>query len=131
MINHTVFVYGTLKSGYGNNTLLYGSEFMGKAQTVDRYPMVVDALPFVLEDKGEGHRISGEVYVVDDDHLKRLDQLEGHPIAYRRRQVPVEMQDGGTEVTAWLYFYPHADTRMRSLPYNETYEKGMIWHRYM
>jgi len=52
--------------------------------------------------------VTGEVYSVDDATLKRLDQLEGHPDAYRREQAEVVLEDG-TELIAWIYFFDTAE----------------------
>ena len=49
--------------------------------------------------------IAGEVYRVNDETLTDLDILEGHPRTYRRELVEIVLEDG-TEITAWMYFYP-------------------------
>ena len=36
----------------------------------------------------------GEVYQVNDDSLKRLDQFEGHPEFYERTEVEVKLTKG-------------------------------------
>lgn len=52
---------------------------------------------------GSVSQVTGEVYAIDDATLRRLDQLEGHPDAYKREQAAVVLQDG-TELSAWIYF---------------------------
>jgi gamma-glutamylaminecyclotransferase len=49
--------------------------------------------------------IHGEVYRVDDLTLERLDQLEGHPDWYERKEVEI-LSDNGENIISWLYFYP-------------------------
>ena len=54
------------------------------------------AFPAVTE--GGKHRISGEVWEVDDAGLQELDWREGHPQFYKRKKVST------TSGTAWMYF---------------------------
>lgn len=74
---HKVFVYGTLLSGMGNNTILKDSKYLGKATTSSNFRMLdVGWFPGVIEDPS-GIPIHGEVYEVSDTILQRLDRLEG------------------------------------------------------
>lgn len=41
-----VFVYGTLKKGFFNNSFLVNSEYMGQVVTKEKYPMYVDRCNF-------------------------------------------------------------------------------------
>lgn len=103
---HTVAVYGTLKSGHGNHSrFLTESYCLGDGRTCDDYPLVVDGLPYLIDRKGDGHRVKVEVYRVDDDTLSRLDSLEGHPEWYERKKIRVNLDKGGT-ITAWVYMIP-------------------------
>ena len=76
-----VFVYGTLKRGFGNSVHLQGSQFMGIAETVARYPLFVDmyAVPYLVDDEGftGSERVVGEMFLVNDKTMNRLDILEG------------------------------------------------------
>lgn len=101
---HLVAVYGTLKKGHSNYYHhLTESKFIGKGVTKDKYPLVVDGLPYLIEQKGVGHNVEVEVFKVDDDTFKDLDSLEGHPHWYRRKQVPVRLKDGRV-LSCWIYF---------------------------
>lgn len=102
---HTVAVYGTLKSGFGNHHLLADSYSLGDGHTVDPYPMIVNGIPYLIDDAGTGHRVTVEVYRVTDDTLAHLDSLEGHPNWYVRRKMQVQLVKGGT-VSAWVYTIP-------------------------
>ena len=89
-----VFVYGTLKKGFPNSYCLDGVKFVGEAQTVDKYPLIVASrynIPFLLGAKGVGNQIIGEVYDVTDCQLKILDTLEGYPDFYNRIEIPIEL----------------------------------------
>jgi gamma-glutamylaminecyclotransferase len=106
VIPDLVFVYGTLKRGCGNHHTIQRAcgEFAGQAVTVDRLPLVVDGLPYLLDRVGQGHRVHGELYRVPDaDGWRLLDRLEGHPRFYRRRVIACEV-NGGDQVDAWTYF---------------------------
>lgn len=112
---HLVAVYGTLKKGHGNYYRhLTESKFIGKGVTKDKYPLIVDGLPYLLEEKGKGHHVEVEVYKVDDDTFSDLDALEGHPNWYKRKQVRIRLGKG-SEVTAWIYFNPHEKSTGKKL----------------
>ena len=102
---HLLFVYGTLKRGFWNHSFLEGEEFVGEAETKEKYAMYVSGIPFVV--KGEQvSTIKGELYRVSSETLRLIDRLEGHPNWYRRELVPVYVWEGGRkkEVQAYLYF---------------------------
>jgi gamma-glutamylcyclotransferase (GGCT)/AIG2-like uncharacterized protein YtfP len=101
---HYVFVYGTLKEGYYNHELLKDSEFIACAKTKDKYPMVntEEYFPYLINDKGYGYHIEGEVYRVNQLTLLALDQLEGYPELYTREQIKII--SGGIELSAIVYF---------------------------
>ena len=107
---HMVFVYGTLKRGFGNNRLLSGSKFLGEARTEDKFALYESGIPFVIEDE-QVSQISGEVYEVDERTLARLDRLEGHPNWYFRKMVNIsvnatERYETEKRIQAWIYFFP-------------------------
>ena len=99
-----VAVYGTLKSGNGNNYFMDKAKFIGWGTTSEKHRLCISGLPYLIEG-GDGHRVEVEVYEVDAVGLAHLDRLEGHPLLYERRETQVEL-DGGDEITAWIYFAP-------------------------
>jgi gamma-glutamylcyclotransferase (GGCT)/AIG2-like uncharacterized protein YtfP len=81
---HRVFVYGTLKRGGSNHSLLQSSsEFLGEAVTVPTYRMLATSFPVIMPD-ATGKPVAGEIYAVDDTTLVRLDQLEREGRSYDR-----------------------------------------------
>ena len=103
---HFVTVYGTLKSGKPNHSLmaLIGAEFVGAAKTIEKYPLICGGgLPYLFENAGVGHRVDAEVYKVDDEGLKILDHFEGHPNFYIRKPCECELQNGEKRV-CFIYF---------------------------
>ena len=99
-----IFVYGTLKQGFHNHSLLEDAEFICEATTKEKYPMVniEEYFPYLLNKKGVGHYIKGEVYRMDDAILLLLDILEGYPEHYTRETI--EVLSKGSTLKALVYF---------------------------
>jgi gamma-glutamylaminecyclotransferase len=120
-----IFVYGTLKKGFGNHPILQEikAEFITEVETAERYPLVVNGLPYLLNMPGNGKRVKGELYNrTNPEHaMTRLDSLEGHPHFYRRQVIDVKDQAGNT-VQAWAYFL-YAPERVKRV-----LNEGQPWH---
>jgi gamma-glutamylaminecyclotransferase len=101
----TVFVYGTLKEGYGNHGLLHKAIKVSNATTCEKYGMYESGIPYVIKDQSKT-TIKGEVYLVDGMTFDVLDSLEGHPVCYKREKIKV-LLDNNKKTTAWIYFYPN------------------------
>ncbi|XP_042573483.1 gamma-glutamylaminecyclotransferase C-like [Cyprinus carpio] len=103
---HHVFVYGTLKKGQPNHSIINNrtigqAEFLAHARTVERYPLVIatkNNYPFLLNVPGTGQRVHGEIYSVDQKMLDFLDEFEECPELYQRTKVRLEVQDGDGDV---------------------------------
>lgn len=95
-----VFVYGSLKQGYGNNHVFpKGSKFLYEGTTKGRL-ISLGGFPGLLKDtEGTAH---GEVWDVPD--ITPLDRLEGNGSFYTREEVAVYTGKGA--VAAWTYFLP-------------------------
>lgn len=105
-MKHEVFVYGTLKRGFGNHGYLQSARFIATGRTKNKYALYVAGIPFVVKDNPVSN-IFGEIYEVDDATLAEIDSLEGHPHFYERQLVPIIADDEDqTSVVSWLYFYP-------------------------
>jgi gamma-glutamylaminecyclotransferase len=97
-----IFVYGSLLEGYCNHDhFLAGSLKVADATTVENGFRMIDLghYPGVLPGYG---RITGEIYDVNPQTLKRLDRLEGHPNFYRRTGAEFLTTDG-RRIEAELY----------------------------
>ncbi|XP_022242833.1 putative gamma-glutamylcyclotransferase CG2811 [Limulus polyphemus] len=134
-----VFFYGTIKSNEPNHHWLRNVEngharFLGKARTATEWPLVVATkynIPHLLDCKGTGKFIAGELYEINDILLKKLDEIEGHPIFYERRLEQVEMTDckisnnlgdnDSTIRTAWIYIFKNYTAEMLQFPLLEEY----------
>lgn len=92
---YTVFVYGTLKRGHGNNRLLKdgAATFMGEAVTVQPYILTSSGVPFMAKVRKPpaGAPVLGEVWTCDLPTRGNLDILEGHPRFYRREPIDVKL----------------------------------------
>lgn len=108
-----VFVYGTLKKGFGNNVLLATSEFVKEAVTKDTYRAHMSLrldpsswtggwFPMLIakEDGAEGFQAKGELWEITEDVLLDLDALEGHPHFFRREMIETECGE-----QAYIYLY--------------------------
>lgn len=102
---HHVAVYGTLKKGYSNYWhYLSGSYHVGSGVTSDKYPLLIQGLPYLVNKQGTGHNVDVDVFKVSDSVLAKLDGLEGHPKWYRRELIDIKMK--GKTIKCWIYFNP-------------------------
>ncbi len=109
-----VFVYGTLKRGFGNHRFIAQARFLGRAITSKDYALYVSGIPYVVRDEPVSC-IHGEVYAVDQSTLNTLDRLEGHPGWYRRELISVclpERAKSERDIDAWIYFNPSATGKL-------------------
>jgi gamma-glutamylaminecyclotransferase len=100
---HRVAVYGSLKKGFYNHSLLHTTDeesaYIGIWVTPPAYTMLdLGHYPGILE--GGGTPIHTEVYGVSDQTLAMLDELEGVPSHYRR-----ELLETGHFGSVYLYIY--------------------------
>ncbi|XP_034533312.1 gamma-glutamylaminecyclotransferase-like [Notolabrus celidotus] len=118
-----VFVYGTLKRGQPNNYRMFDTsngkaELIASASTTQKYPLIITTqhnIPFLLNIPGQGHRVRGEIYKVDDKMLEFLDDFESVPQMYQRTLVKLEVEEwegkgegeerlaGGSMTEAFVY----------------------------
>ncbi len=107
---HKVFVYGTLKRGYSNHSLIAAATYLGKAKTADKWTMVGKgaAFPYILEkDDVLGNHVEGEVFVVNDKELRDLNALEGVPYHYKINTIKVHYTDTFEEEIVRMYSKTH------------------------
>ncbi|XP_030011134.1 gamma-glutamylaminecyclotransferase-like [Sphaeramia orbicularis] len=136
-----VFVYGTLKKGQPNYYRMFDTtngkaEFLASARTTERYPLVIATkynIPFLLNIPGQGNQVHGEIYKVDEQMLKFLDDFEGVPEMYQRTLVKLEVKEWvgpaegetptpGSITEAFIYSTTTYDSDCLSLPMYENYD---------
>lgn len=135
-----VFVYGTLKSGEPNHYVLQNggkglqelkldnfqaAQFVSKGKTIQKYPLVIASkwnIPYLLDKKNTGNEIQGEIYSVNQTLLAILDDFEGHPGYYCRRQEPIQVEEKKPPLNCWTYFLPKFKEKMLELPFLSDYK---------
>jgi len=102
----TLFVYGTLKRGCSNHSIMkdLGAHFLGSAETIQPYPMYQykDPFPYLVENPNSGDNIIGEVYKISDTYKPSIDEFEGVPTLYYPGKIKVLLN--GNIVEADCYF---------------------------
>lgn len=106
-----LFVYGTLKRGHHRHDLMAGSRRLGPARTSRTFGLVdCGGYPGLVRlSSPQGNGVSGELYNVDDTHLRVLDAYEAVDTGEYRREPIMVCGDGGAELPAQAYVYalPH------------------------
>lgn len=96
VVEHPLFVYGSLLRGEPNHRELGGAALLGPAVTEPLYGLVdLGAFPALV--RFGTVAVQGELYLATRDDLRRLDAFEGE--AYTRAPVSVR---GGTEAHAYF-----------------------------
>lgn len=101
-----VFVYGSLKTGKWNNSLMSMCAYVSEDETDTSYILGDVGYPyaFPLSSVPEKYRrfmmpVRGELwYVYDPASLVDLDLLEGHPVHYKREIIRLKSGE-----KAWMY----------------------------
>lgn len=101
---HLVFVYGSLKAGFGNHRLLSSSEFVSTGELDNAELYSLGGFPAVIVGNDS---VSGEIYEVDEATLKALDALEGHPRFYKRETHLISCHSMNGTLPCHVYFYQH------------------------
>lgn len=123
-----LFVFGTLKRGYGNNArCLDGAKFLGEAISVEaNYVMQRIGFPILWQDNTtkKAAKVSGEIFDVSPEHIAVCDRLEGHPRMYKReqREFHIGHYAGKRIITAWVYLWQQNHTGDPMKPVNGAYE---------
>ncbi|EPC01420.1 hypothetical protein L861_05115 [Litchfieldella anticariensis FP35 = DSM 16096] len=108
-MRHLLFVYGTLKRGFTNHgPYMTTARFLDTATTCHPFPLVLHGVshtPVLIDARGRGHRVSGELFRVDNPTLGKLDRLEGvnEQDGYRRQRLMITDSRGGMH-SVWGYF---------------------------
>lgn len=101
MSKNTVFVYGTLMKGMGNDHYLEKSEYLGDGLTDKEYSMYVDiVIPKITMTPLS--KIEGELYLVSDEDMVLVDRLEGK---YSKMLTKVYNKKSKKFVDAYIYVW--------------------------
>ena len=107
--NELVMVYGSLKKGFGNHSLIQSSKLIGDVVTEEVFGMVsFGGFPGLLDPsyyQNSSHfRIQGELYEVTPETFARLDRLEGYPSFYNRKIITAKDIKDGEYYDCWIYY---------------------------
>lgn len=99
--SHLVFVFGTLKEGFPNFATNRGTRVPGVFRTAGAYPLYLVGerhVPWMIDAPGQGTRVAGQLFRVDDETLAAMDRLERvqEPDGYHRARIALQDADGGT-----------------------------------
>lgn len=99
-----LFVYGTLMKGYGLNSCLKDTKFIGKA-TIKGYGLYSWRIPVLIKSENPEEIVHGEIYEFDEYLVKLLlpeiDSIEG---AYNRTEMEA-LTETGEILTVGTYVY--------------------------
>jgi gamma-glutamylcyclotransferase (GGCT)/AIG2-like uncharacterized protein YtfP len=107
-MNHRLFVYGTLRSGQTNCRRLGEATPLGPARAGPGFALVDFGWHPAMVAEGAGY-VVGEVFLVDDATLDRLDEFEDCPRWFQRVRVPLVAHDGAPLPTADAYVMSTVD----------------------
>lgn len=127
-----VFVYGTLKRGYGNHRLLLGETYLGDATSVFRGILRHAGFPVLFLNKNSGQFIRGEMFQVNSPiTMQRLDALESEGSMYDRRSLKFRMTKTGEVVEAFVYVgnVDHWRRHIERLPFCPIEDRHYYWDR--
>lgn len=105
MVMTKLFVYGTLKQGYGNNRhFLKDAKFLGEAKTHREMWALVDLGAFPAMTYGD-MQVRGEVYEVSPSQLSSIDSLEGVDTGlYDRHTIEIDIDGETHDCDTYLMF---------------------------
>jgi gamma-glutamylcyclotransferase (GGCT)/AIG2-like uncharacterized protein YtfP len=114
-VSSLLFVYGTLKRGCSNHGQLAGETFVGTARTQPGFRLYdVGGYPGLVLQAEDVAGVSGEVWAVSDESLRRLDAFEGvHEGLYRR--APVALLAPFSEQRVDAYFFASSVSGRREI----------------
>jgi gamma-glutamylcyclotransferase (GGCT)/AIG2-like uncharacterized protein YtfP len=129
-----VAVYGTLKRGQSNHGLLSDSQFVSLGETLPNYSLLeMGGYPGAIYGQ---QKLVVEVFSVSPEVLARLDQLEGHPSYYERKEIPITLPSGEI-IKAWMYTISHLSSSYSGRPissqldtYNRLDWKGPVYNKW-
>lgn len=94
-MNKILAVYGTLRSGYGNNSYcLRNSRSLGVGYVSGMKMYSNGYFPICTRSGSVADRVVVELFSVVEGDLAKCDRLEGHPSFYQRETVEVLKEDG-------------------------------------
>ncbi len=101
---HTIEAFGLVNDSPHRAKNGWIGIYVGKSHTVEKYPLIINGLPYLLNKPGVGHNVEIDLFLVDDrTELPDIDMLEGHPRWYERKRIEVETEKGNVFMP-YVYF---------------------------
>ena len=98
----TVFVYGTLMGNRANHRFyLKNQRYLGQAVLPGHALYDLGSFPGTIADPTE--KVRGELYEINSQCLRQLDQLEGNGSLYVRETVMVRLGDEKREAQVYIW----------------------------
>jgi gamma-glutamylaminecyclotransferase len=121
-MHHLVFVFGTLKQGFPNHHIIAQQSLLGEYETVQPYPLYLVGerhSPWMMDQPGEGMKVRGQVFKVDEQCLAALDELERIHArdGYRRQEIKVSSQQGTVKLSVYAYLKPAHQLNKKTIRY--------------
>lgn len=93
-----LFVYGTLKKGFGLSSVLSSSKYIDEYTTKSGYMMSGVSFPLVWKDPDSKYKIKGELYEVTDSDLSFANSIE--------LGAGYNLEEIDRNIYAYIYPYP-------------------------
>ncbi len=90
-----VAVYGTLRNGCVNHPYLADAKYLGTVELQGWKMHSNGSFPYITKSEGS---IIAEIYEIDEASLGGIDDLDGYPDHYTRKQVITDFGE------CWLYY---------------------------
>lgn len=127
MKTHLVFVYGSLRQGFGNHGLLAenNAKFIGNSTIRARLYTEHWGWPFIKFSWSNKERVVGEVYEVDRPCMNRLDQLEGY--SYNRSHNLFNRKRATTDKGQIVWIYEGGESLLQRTSISAVHIKSGDW----
>lgn len=125
MENKYLFVYGTLKRGFGNNRLINQCKLIGDFISVDRFDVSGYGFPCAYLNE-HGKLLKGEIYELSETDFIMTDGLESNGYLYQREIR--KFTKNGKLLEAWIYiiiepFTVRYETDLDIIDWNYSFNK--------
>ncbi|MEA3523462.1 MAG: gamma-glutamylcyclotransferase family protein [Campylobacterota bacterium] len=105
-----LFVYGSLKKGFQNHTMLSEANYISKAQTTSKFAMYTEDnqnYPYIIKDNITGQKIDGELYeITRKDLLDKIDDFEGAPNYFKQTIVSITTRSKKIKAKTYILSSP-------------------------
>jgi gamma-glutamylcyclotransferase (GGCT)/AIG2-like uncharacterized protein YtfP len=106
-----LFVYGSMKNGFINHSILKDEKFIGNAVTINEYVMYPSNMylfPYVCKNQKQ-FKIYGELFELINIDIKEIDIFERTPEMYYRQSIKVACNNKSYK--AYIYFRTSSDNK--------------------